>query len=157
MVDTVVQEGLRRSAPDGFEVLGEEELRELYRDDNRDRWGIWDKGRHLIFVIYWHDSNALLGRLAGTRSLAKRAERLMSKAFGANAYRCEGFFSTQVGGVEAEGFSYAYQVQGVDQIAQTIVCRRGACCYTLYWYARKDGDPSDAQVLDDLLASISFV
>lgn len=157
MVDTVVHGGLHLSYPDGFEVLGEDELRQLYRDDNQDRWGVRDRDRHLIFVVFWHDSNALLGKLAGTKSLARRAERLMSKALKAYAYRCGGFFSTRIGETKAEGFAYDYQVQGVDQAARTIVCRKGACCYTLYWYARKDGDPADAQVFEDLLASVSFV
>lgn len=157
MNDVVVHGSLNLSYPDGFGVMDEEELRLLYQDDNTDRWGIWDKERHLIFVVYWHDSSALLGKMVGTKSLAKRAERLLSKGLKANAYHCDGFYSTQVAGTEAEGFVYTYQVQDVNQVARVTVLRHGACCYTLYWYAREEGDPTDAQVLDDLLASISFV
>ena len=157
MGSTVLHDELSLSFPDSFEVMGDDELREGYLDDNPNRWGIWDRQRHVIIVVYWHDSNALLARMVSTKGLAERAERLMAKSYAGHGFQLGGFFEMEVAGHEARGFSYRYDLRGVGQSAETVVLKHGKCCYTLYYYAREGGKPSDHEAFENVLESMRFV
>ena len=156
MATTLIHDQLALTYPDSFAVMGADELREGYLDDNPNRWGIWDRNRHVIIVVYWHDSNAFLARLVSTKDLAKRAQKLVAKAYAGHGYQLGQFFETQVGGQQAHGFGYRYDLQGTGQVAEAVVTKYGKCCYTLYYYAREEGSPTDREVFKDVLQSASF-
>ena len=49
----IINNAFSIALPEEFLRMSPEELRQLYRDDNPDRWGAWDHDRHVIITIQW--------------------------------------------------------------------------------------------------------
>ena len=73
MSDATIYGGLSLTIPEGFHVMDVAELKRAYMDDNKDRWGIADKDRHIMVAVFWHESGGLVSALA-TDLLSPRAE-----------------------------------------------------------------------------------
>ena len=154
---TQLHGGLSLAYPDGFCELTPDELNQAYHSSYPNIWGIRDEERHAMLAIFWKDSNKLLGMLASTESLAKRAAKLMAKAMKNHGYQFGGFFSTQLAGCEAHGFRYAFTGAGdVAQEAETIVFKHENTCYTVYYYTRPETAADNRATYEDLLASLTF-
>ncbi|MBQ3404308.1 MAG: hypothetical protein IJG63_02680 [Oscillospiraceae bacterium] len=160
MNKALINNELSLSYPDGFQLMDREELKNAYLDDNPDRWGIRDGERHGLISVWWHESGQMLSSFArhfgGVKSIAKSIEAKLRKGFRRNNYKFGGFFPTQLCGEEAHGLRYEYSVGDIAQYAETIVVQHKNRCYTVYYYARKDGDPSNHRLFEDILSSMSF-
>ena len=142
--------------PDSFSAMSPEQLKQAYGMDYADMWGMRDEENHVVFTVIWKDSHEFLHKLASSASLAKRAEKALSKSFRKQGYACSGFFTREVAGQEATGFGYSYEIQGITQSCETIVVQHGKCCYTLYYYTRSELAEANRAMYDALLASLSF-
>lgn len=142
--------------PDGFHEMDRSELTQAFQDDNPDRWGIWDRERHIIIAVFWHRSGRLVSRLAKEKDIVKSTEMKVRRGMKQSGYECSAFFSLQAAGRPAEGFRYTFAVQGIRQCAETVVLKDGNTCYTLYYYAREDGPAEDRRVFEEALASLKF-
>lgn len=151
---------LHVSYPDGFHVMGEEELHQAFADNNPNRWGIWDTDRHIIVAILWHESNALLSRLADTKGLAKRVQKHTAKTYAHYGYKAGELTRGETCGSEAWGFDYRFDMDGVGQVGRTEVFKHvedGTClCYTLYCYAREKQAQDGKEAFEAILASLSI-
>lgn len=162
MGEALVHDELVVSCPEGFAVMGADEMKHAFLDDNPHRWGLWDKERHLMFVVTWHVSNAAIARLATPTSLAKRAGKIAAKTYRGRNYRQLGdYYKTQLCGLDAAGFRYEFELQDseqqtVVQQGETVIFKNGACCYTLYWYERKGTCPEAEQVRNDIFGSLAL-
>ena len=70
--------------------------------------------------------------------------------------RCRDFYKRTICGVEAEGFDFSYNVQGVAQKAQNIVFKHGKTCYTLYWVERAGGGSAGERALESILDTLAL-
>ncbi len=157
MAQTLIHDELEIAYPDGFAQMTAEELQQSYNNPYPNIWGIRDKERHIILTVFWKDSNEMISKLASTESLAKRAEKALSKGMKKNAYRFGGSFTTTIAGCEAHGFHYGFIGAGdVAQEAETIVFKRGKTCYTLYYYTRPETAAANRPVHDAILAALRF-
>lgn len=157
MQQTTVNEELEICYPDSFAIMSEDELREAYGMDYADMWGIRDAENHALFTIIWKESFDLAPKLISTKSLIKRVESKLKKAFRKQGYACSGYFKRELAGQEAEGFGYSYQVQGITQTCEAIVVRRGKSCYTLYYYTRPECAQANRAAYDEMLSSIRLL
>ncbi|MDO4534110.1 MAG: hypothetical protein Q4C36_10385 [Coriobacteriia bacterium] len=157
MAQALIHNELEIAYPDGFAEMSPEELRQAYNNPYPNIWGIRDTERHVILAVFWKDSSELASKFASAESLAKRAEKQLSKGMRKNAYRFGGAFVTTIAGCEAHGFRYSFTAVGnVAQEAETIVFKRGKTCYTLYYYTRPETVASNLPVHDAILAAIRF-
>ena len=140
--------------PDGFHVMDVEELNQAFLDDNPNRWGIWDRERHIIIAVFWHESSAILSALAGAKDVAKSTEKRLRKGLKRYGYESRGSFTTTLCGQETCGFRYAYRVGDVFQSAETVILKHGTCCYTIYYYAREEKDLVSYPVYEQVLRSL---
>lgn len=157
MQETVINGELGISYPDSFSVMSPDELKQAYNMDYSSMWGMRDKENHVVFSVIWKASFDAMQKLMSSASLAKRAEKALSKAFRKQGYRCDGFFERAVAGQQGQGFAYSYEVGGQRQDCETIVIRQGKNCYTLYYYSRADLAQANRAMYEDMLASLKFV
>ena len=70
--------------PEGFHTMSAEELRQAYRDDNPDRWGMWDQERHVMVTVMWKEYSRLLMMLADLKAICRKNEQSAAKGYGNN-------------------------------------------------------------------------
>ena len=156
MAKTLLNDKLSASYPKGFRVMDEDERQKVFPAANANLWAIWDKRHHVIISVQWHEANALLSKLVDTKSLTKRVQVQARKAYKDMGYEDSELYRTTVCGETAWGVDFAYQMQGVDQVAKALVFKHDACTYTLYCYGRKSNAATATRLFDDFLASLSF-
>ena len=109
--------------PEGFHTMSAEELRQAYRDDNPDRWGMWDQERHVMVTVMWKEYSRLLMMLADVKAICRKNEQIAAKGYAGNGYERGGFFSASVDGRPAEGYRFSYRVGDAEQSAETLLFR----------------------------------
>ena len=158
MTESIINGEMKVRVPDGFEIMDAETLKEAYMDDNPDRWGIRDRERHIVISVFYHRSSPALVKIAGNAgAVAKSTQSKLKKGLKDYAYSFGKYFDCTAGDLKASGFTYEYELKGIRQKAETVVAIKGNCCYTFYYYARKDGSPEDRRLFEDFLGSVSFI
>jgi len=156
MGKALVHDDLRVTTPATFVEMSPGELSQVFLDNNPDRWGARDVRNHLMFVISWQDSNKLLAKLVSTNALIRRVEKLASKGYRDYGYQLDDFFTRDLCGLEAEGYRFSYELQGIPQKAQNIVFKHGRTCYTLYWVERKGAGKHAERARELILDSLAL-
>ena len=144
------------TVPEGFHVMIEEELRQLFGDADPARWGLWDKERHIMVILDWKEYSPLTLKLTNVKKIATQNERIMEKGYKNNTFRLEGFFSAQVDGHEAEGYRYTYQVQGIGQKAESLLMIQKHTVYRLSFIGRTENEAADEPLYEELRSGLSF-
>lgn len=158
MGEMLINGELRLAYPEGFRELDAGEIAQVFNDGYPDRRGIRDEERHALLIVAWKVSGEKVTKLASTKSLAERAEKLLAKGYrkARVPYGCHGFFESRLCGEEAWGFRYDYAVQGVEQTAETVIFKNGACCYTLQYTTRTANAPENLEAYESILASLTL-
>ena len=140
--------------PEGFVVMSPEELARAYTCDNSDRWGMWDKKRHIMVTVLWQRYNPLLAWLADMKTLVKRNEQLTSRGYKDHDYRLEGFRSRDVRGMAGEGYRFTYRLGDVVQRIDTVLVKKGRTVYSLSCIGRPENSAVDQAVFEAILDGI---
>ena len=156
MQKALLNDELSVGIPFGFHVMDHGEEIRVFKEEAADRWAIWDTSRHIIVSVMWHVSNKFLVKFANTKDLVKRVEKQARKAYHANGYQAGEPYETQVCGEQASAISYEYEMQGVGQVSEVLVFKHGACCYTVYYYARKSAAKKSRKVFQEILDSMEL-
>ena len=156
MSRTVVNGEVSLDVPEGFRILGKDELDTLYADSNPDRWGMSDDGRGMILSVFWHRSGALVSSIASANDACRSTERRLAKGLGAYGYSLEGFYRREVCGLEAHGFRHRYAVDGEERICEVTLFKSGRVCYTVYCYSSAKGEQENRQILTGIVDSMSL-
>lgn len=156
MGKALVHGELQVTTPATFVQMSPDELKQVFLDDNPNRWGARDVRMHRMIVITWQDSLGLLAKFVSTNALIKRVEKLSAKGYGAFEYQLGGFFKRNICGLEAEGFDFTYTLKGVGQKAQNIVFKHGKTCYTLYWVERVGEGKAGERARESILTSMAL-
>lgn len=161
MGQTIVCDRLSIEFPEGFREMDAAELRRVHADHNDERWGIWDRERHAMLVVYWHDAGAvtskLLGGLASSKSLAERVRKTYRRMGKDSEYQEGELFSCEVSGREAWGFTCEYTVQGVRQAARIVLFKDDRRTFTVYLYTHKDLVDRNRQMFEGIMDSLALV
>ena len=142
--------------PEGFHTMSAEELRQAYRDDNPDRWGMWDQERHVMVTVMWKEYSRLMMMLADVKGICRKNEQIAAKGYGNNGYECGGFFSVNVDGEKAEGYRFSYSVGDVEQSAETILFKLGKTIFSITCGGRKENREADREMFDRIIAGITL-
>ena len=156
MNTALVNNKMQFSYPDGFSVLSDEEIRQLYQTDNPDIYAIRNTERHITLAVFHHKTNTFLVKLASAKDVAKSTESRIRKGMKQAGYQLIGFNSREAAGQTGEGFRYQYSVQGIGQQCDVLVLKHQDTCYTVYYYTRPELSEENQKVYDDILDSITF-
>ena len=154
MKEAIVNSEIKLNYPDHYEVLNEEQLRELYNNDDSNRWAVRNTEEHVTISVLWQGYNKLLAALADLKSTAKRNEQLMSAGLRGYSYKCNGFISEEVCGQTAQGYCYEYEIEGISQHARTLLFKAGRNIYGITCYTRGPMSESAAELFSQVLASV---
>ncbi len=156
MQDAVVNGELTITIPEGFKVLDSEGLKELYNDDNADRWGMMDDQRHMVLSVFWHKNGGLVSFLAKPKDVCLSTEKKLSKALKDYGYELEGFYEKDLCGKKACGFRHIHTIKGVEYTSEVTQIMQGRVCYTIYAYSRSDNETENRPVLNEILDGMRF-
>lgn len=152
-----VHEELSLSWPDGFRVMGEDELDKLYSAHDPNRWGIWDQQRHIIITVLWQQVHPLLAWLSDMKAMARRNEQLAKKGYQGHGYQLEDFFSRQLCGRGGEGYRFSYRLGDVTQTAETVLFKNGKNVYSLSCIGRQENSAQDRETFEKVLNSVKIL
>lgn len=157
MSKAVVNQFISIDIPEGFHAMSAEELRQAYRDGNPNRWGMWDKERHVMVTIMWKDYPRLMKLLMlDLKAVCQKNEQMAAKGYAGNSYECGGFFSPSVDGKPAEGYRFSYRVGDAEQSAETILFRQDMTVYSITLAGRTENREADRSLFDGIVVGISF-
>ena len=156
MVKAIINNEVILSYPDGFEVMDREALKEVFLDDNPNTWGIKDEKRHMIITVLWNRARMITAMITGPSTIADSVEHKMKTSLSKSRYKCNGFERKKVSGRNANGFTYEYILEGVEQIGEVLVFQNVNCYYTLYTYALKENCQAARVIIDSVENSIRF-
>ncbi len=120
MQDAVVNGELTITVPEGFKVLDSEGLKELYNDDNTDRWGMMDDQRQMVLSVFWHKNGGLISFLAKPEDVCMSTEKKLSKALKGYGYELEGFYEKNLCGKKACGFRHIHMIKGIEYTSKSL-------------------------------------
>ena len=146
MAQTYLYEKISMDLPESFRVMSAEELDALYRDSQKNRCGAWDEEQHIRLTLIWQKAG-LLGKIADLRAMVRRNEMLTEKGLKDHGYQCEDFFELKVDAKTYYGYRYHYQIQGIDQIMETVLLRRNGLLFNLSCACRTGGEAVSRQTL----------
>lgn len=153
----LLNEELNLYWPDGFSVMTEEEQKAAFKTESTDRFGLHDKERHIIVFVWWHLSNPLIVKLAGSiENVVKQTEKKLSKTYKNHNYQFGGFFSTEVCGCSARGLRYDYTLGDIVQTCETIQFIYKSCCYTVSCYTRPELIEENHPILEKILQDMEI-
>jgi len=156
MDNATINDQIVIDVPDGFHVMGKAELKEVYNDENVDRWGMVNKDDHMVVTVYWHKSSRLLSAIVNEAEVCKSTEKRLHKLLKNYDYELLGFFQRKVCGENASGFRHRYLLQGIPCISEVFVFKHGATCYTIYSYTREECEETNRPVLNEVIESIAY-
>ncbi|MBE6514076.1 MAG: hypothetical protein E7Z69_03130 [Thermoplasmata archaeon] len=142
--------------PEGFSILGKDELDGLYADSNPDRWGMADEGRGMILSVFWHRNGALMSSIASVEDACRSTEMRLARRLGPYGYSLEGFYMREVCGQDARGFRHSYSANGVDRVCEVTLFKSGRVFYTVYCYSTAEGEQGNRPVLSAVVDSMSL-
>ena len=157
MKEAIINNELRLSYPDDFELMDDSKLREAYQNDDTDRWAVRNTDKHIMIAVLWQKSSILLAALADLEGVARKNEQLMKRGLERYGYKCNGFFSDKVCGQDAQGYSYEYVNHEKEQHAKTLLFRAGGNIYGVTCYTRDESDDEAAERFSSLLESIQVI
>lgn len=156
MSKATVNQLISVEVPDGFQQMSAEELQQAYRDSNPNRWGMWDKARHVMVTVMWKEYPQLMKLLMpDLTAVCRKNEQMAAKGYAGNGYGCGGFFSASVDGKPAEGYRFSYRVGDAEQSAETILFRQDMTVYSVTLAGRTENREADRELFDGIVAGIS--
>ena len=154
MPNTVINNELSVSYPDGFSVMKEDELKKFFtRTVNR--WGIWNKDIHTVISFSKTKSSALLSFITDEKAVTKSIETGFKKTL-LNYRRKEEFMPT-VCGKKSYGISFTYTASNnhAPQLGKLIVFKYNKCFYVVHCMVGEDYAEQGFQTLETVLDSVS--
>lgn len=151
MQEILLNEELRLTYPEQFHVMDEEERRQLNFYADGPGACLSDPERHLMVSIGWKKINGLAAMLISEKDIARNMEMQVRTPMQQREYKMQGFVSTEAGGKKAEGFNYAYSVDGKGMAAQSLVAKNKKTIYYLHFYARTETFEEGRPVWEEIL------
>ena len=156
MTNALINQKLSVDVPDGYTVLSADQLQEMYRDTNTDRWGMRNESAHHTAAVFYHKSNPLLAAIADVKGIAESTQKKLAAGLSAYSYQLKGFYPAEVCGRKAYGFSYSYVNQEIPTDGETVIFKDGSTCYTVYSYSRNENSAANHSVFEAILASMKL-
>ena len=152
-----VNQAFSLEVPEGFHCMSQEELKQLYQNENPNRWGIWDEERHVSIVVLWKQFPALVCWLADMKTMAQRNQQLTEKGYAANEYAFQGYLSAKAGGATVEGYRFCFRVGDVAQAAETMLLKHKKTVYSLSCVGRKENYAADQETFHRVLSDLKIL
>ena len=150
----IINSAIEIEVPEGFERMYEEDLNTVYGNEDPNRWGIWDKEKHIMITLTWQ-KNGLLETIADLKKVRDNAMTDVSKIV--TDFKDMELTERKFSGEKAYGFRYGYRVEDVEQISEHLVIRHNGCLYALITACRKELLAASSMYTEAILNSIRLL
>ena len=157
MEKALVNDSLELTMPDGFRVMGNDEVKKAYGFDYDCLWGMRDEERHMMLTVIWKVSNKVLAKLGTAKIIAEQQDKGLRKRFKRMGYKSGDLRPIKIAGIEGCNFGYSYELEGTTLACETSVVKDGTCCYSIYYYTREECDEENRALYEEILASMKLV
>lgn len=158
MKKQIINETFSLQIPDSFEILSETALLEMYRNSpNPFLWGARDRENHVVLLALWKKSPLFLSWVTDLKTVVKKDEQLTRKAHEGYVYRLLEFFSLQAGEEKAEGYRFSYEKEGITQISNNFLIRKGSTIYAFFGIGREENADADRDLIVRIMNSLESV
>ena len=154
MEKEIINNAFSMTVPEGFLRMSAGELAQLFRDNNPNRWGVWDHERHAVVTVQWQQYSSLLLHLADLKSIAKRNEQLIRKGYEGHSYRLAGFLSARAENAVLEGYRFFFRVEGAAQVTETWLLKQGKTVYSISCTGREENESADAELFAGIISGL---
>lgn len=146
MNETVLNGELTLQVPDGFHTMTEKDMEGMRYAKGAPNWCVKDPERHIIISMSWKKS--LLGAfLMKPKEVVRYLESAIRTQMLPFGYQNKGAVTEDVGGVEAQGFLYFYDAEGIEMAGVTLSLKRNKQFYYIYCYMRRELMDESLQLL----------
>ena len=143
--------------PDHFKVLTEEDLRGMYKNvGDPFMWGVRDEETHQIIVALWKQYPLLLTWALDLKSIVRKNEQMTGKAHAEHGYRLLEFFSLKAGEEKAEGYRFAYDKEGITQVANVFLLKDGRMIYAFMCVGREENMEPDREEFRRIMETLEY-
>ncbi len=152
----LINQSVSVTLPDSFTPMTEAELCRVFQNNDPGRWGARDQENHIMLTVMWKNYPPLLSKLAGLKSVCAKNEQLNARGYAGHGYQCGGFFSREVDGFPAEGYSFSYRVGDILQSAETVLFKLDKAVWSVTCVGRAENRSADHETFSEILDGIRF-
>jgi hypothetical protein len=147
---------IKLEAAEGFQLMTAEEIAKLSSGDDSERFGLWDKERHVMFLVDAKKYSGFMLMMTDIQKIAKRNEELNRKLYTNLGYEAEGGFKREVGGLSAEGYRFSFHVENANQSAVCLLVLHGKTVYRFTINGRTENREENEALFAEILDTIEF-
>ena len=112
IIDIQITEELHMAYPDTFHVMDEKEKESLDPLTGDHFVGLSNPEAHMIVTVGYKANTGLAAKLFSAKDIAKNMEKQIAKPTMIYSYARGRFKDIEIGGIDASGFDYSYEVLG---------------------------------------------
>ncbi len=142
--------------PESFAVMTDEELKKHKFYEDAPGFCISDEGGHMVVSFSWRQANPFVVMVVGTKDVARNMEAKVRKPMSRFGYRLEEFMMREVGGKQADGYRYSYEVQGTGMMGESLSVKSGSNFYYIHSYFRAALREESLKVLDEMFGAVTW-
>ena len=142
--------------PESFAVMTDEELKKHKFYEDAPGFCISDEGGHMVVSFSWRQANPFVVMVVGTKDVARNMEAKVRKPMSRFGYRLEEFMMREVGGKQADGYRYSYEVQGTGMMGESLSVKSGSNFYYINSYFRAALREESLKVLDEMFGAVTW-
>ena len=157
MQKAMVNDSLEFAMPEGFRLMGHEELVQAYELDYPLMWGMRDEERHVVLSVFWKINNKLLAKLATPKLVADSRRNTLRRILRERDLHFDEEFDSEIAGLKARGLRYRYVNNGNQYTCEYVVVINDRTCYTIDYYSRSDLAEANRPMYEEILSSMAFV
>ncbi len=151
MSNLMINDELHMVYPDSFHVMDEKEKESLNTLTGDDFVGISDPEAHMMVTVGYKANTGFAAKLLSAKDIAKNMEKQISKPMMIYSYARGRFNEIQIGGIDASGFDYSYEVQGIVMFGESYVIKKDKTVYYFSMYSRDNMKTKNLSTWEDMI------
>lgn len=152
----IINNEMNFPVPEGFTVLSKEELAKMQAAEGAVEFAIRNEEEHILMNAAHKTVNGFFAKIVDLKDAIHNQEKSIARLSKALNYNCLGFEDYEIGGHEAKGFSYTYDVQGIGMQGTSIITNNSKTFYYIYAYYRQAKAEESLKIVNSILEGISW-
>ena len=150
MKAVILNNELNFAYPDDFEVLSEDEIKEMNFIEKGEGICIRNKDKRILVSIGYKKVNGFASFILNDKDIIKKNEKIVSDAMKVNDYQLDDFLSRNVAGQLCQGFSYDYLVNDIKMHGETVLLKLKNNLYYINSYVRDENKEKTLSIIEDM-------
>ena len=149
-----VIDGLLIGCPEGFRVLGKEEMKEMEFIASGPGIVMRNPERRMIVSVGVQKLNGFSALMLNQKELAKNMEKRIADSMQFNNYQLRTMIERKAGNDVADGVSYEYTAKETEMYAESLEVKKGKNVTYYHMYSRACKKEENLAVWEEILGSV---